>query len=71
MIKIEIPYDIYDTGKLQNIYSPFFSLRESSSNDTRFELHYRPNTNEFSIDVYHKNFSGEMSLDVYDLGVIE
>ena len=70
MIKIEIPYDIYDTGKLQGMYSPFFSLR-GSSNDAHFELYYRPATNKFSIKTYIKSSSGEASLDVYDMGVIE
>ena len=70
MIKIEIPYDIYDTGKLQCIYSPFFSLM-SSSNDAHFILYYRPKTNKFSITTYIKSYSGEASFDVYDMGVIE
>ena len=71
MIKIEIPYDIYDTGKLQGMYSPFFSLR-GSSNDAHFELYYRPATNKFSIKVYfYFSYSGRTFLDVYDMGVIE
>ena len=71
MIKIEIPYDIYDTGKRQFIYSPFFSLRESSSSDAHFALYCHPKTNKFSIQTYIKSPSGEISLDVYDMGVIE
>lgn len=71
MIKIEIPYDIHDTGKYQIISSIYFRL--SGINDTtRLTLYYRPETNKFSIALFFSSsYLDKISLDIYDMGVIE
>ena len=71
MIKIEIPYDIYDTGKYQIIRSPYYQL-VYTSDKTAFMLYYYPETNKLSITLcFYLSYLGKTSLDVYDMGVIE
>lgn len=71
MIKIEIPYDIYDTGKYQIIYSPYYQI-VNTSDKTAFQLYYYPETNKLSITLcFYVSYLGSTFLDIYDMGVIE
>ena len=71
MIKIEIPYDIYDTGKYQDINSPYIRL-VGSNDSTEIRLRYYPETNKFSVALFFRlSYLDKISLDVYDMGVIE
>ena len=70
MIKIEIPYDIYDTGKYQMIQVPYF-WADSSAYEKDLRLYYYPESNKFSIKMGSRGYYNGVFLDIYDMGVIE